>query len=139
MKYGNREVKHGLFLGPMAGVTDTVYRELCQNQGCEVTYTEMVSAKAIHYNNKKTETLLAIGENEFSALVFGSFVHPLFPLWPAISFLCVVVLLKKSNLLYHQLHLSLSWYYIDKYFNKMFVFNNVLFNTIYLLQYEVIM
>lgn len=66
MKYGNREVKHGLFLGPMAGVTDTVYRELCQNQGCEVTYTEMVSAKAIHYNNKKTGTLLTIGDNEFN-------------------------------------------------------------------------
>lgn len=66
MKYGNREVKHGLFLGPMAGVTDTVYRELCQDQGCEVTYTEMVSAKAIHYGNKKTETLLTIGDNEFN-------------------------------------------------------------------------
>ena len=66
MKYGNKEVKHGLFLGPMAGVTDTVYRKLCQDQGCEVTYTEMVSAKAIHYNNKKTETLLTIGEEEFN-------------------------------------------------------------------------
>jgi len=66
MKYGNREIKHGLFLGPMAGVTDTVYRKLCQDQGCEVTYTEMVSAKAIHYNNKKTETLLTIGDDEFN-------------------------------------------------------------------------
>lgn len=66
MKYGNREVKHGLFLGPMAGVTDTVYRKLCQDQGCEVTYTEMVSAKAVFYNNKKTETLLTIGEEEFN-------------------------------------------------------------------------
>ncbi len=64
MKIGNIELKHGLFLGPMAGVTDMVYRELCQEQGCEMTYTEMVSAKAIYYNNAKTKTLIAIGDNE---------------------------------------------------------------------------
>jgi len=64
MKYNNQELKYGLLLGPMAGVTDMVYRQLCQEQGCEVTYTEMVSAKAIHYNNKKTYTLLAIDDSE---------------------------------------------------------------------------
>ena len=41
-----------------------VYRQLCQEQGCEVTYTEMVSAKAIYYNNKKTATLMAIDDCE---------------------------------------------------------------------------
>lgn len=64
MKYGNKELVHGLFLGPMAGVTDTIYRQLCQDQGCEVTYTEMVSAKAIYYNNQKTHSLLQIGDEE---------------------------------------------------------------------------
>lgn len=60
MKIGNKSIQKGLFLGPMAGVTDMVYRKLCMEQGCEVTYTEMVSAKAIFYNNKKTEQLYMI-------------------------------------------------------------------------------
>jgi len=60
MIFGNKEIKHGLVLGPMAGVTDKVYRKLCIEQGCEVTYTEMVSAKAIFYNNKKTDQLFTI-------------------------------------------------------------------------------
>ena len=60
MKFGNEVIKHGLVLGPMAGVTDKVYRKLCIEQGCEVTYTEMVSAKAIYYNNKKTDQLFTI-------------------------------------------------------------------------------
>jgi len=64
MKFGNKELTHGLFLGPMAGVTDKVYRLLCQEQGCEVTYTEMVSAKAIYYKNQKTHVLLDIDEKE---------------------------------------------------------------------------
>lgn len=61
-----KEVRHNLYLGPMAGVTDMVYRQLCQEQGCDVTYTEMVSAKAIFYNNKKTSTLLEIADDEFN-------------------------------------------------------------------------
>jgi nifR3 family TIM-barrel protein len=74
MKFGNNELEYGLFLGPMAGVTDTVYRQLCQEQGCEVTYTEMVSAKAIYYGNKKTDTLLTIEDKEFNVGIqlFGS-------------------------------------------------------------------
>lgn len=60
MKIGNKEVKNGIFLGPMAGVTDKVYRKLCVEQGCEVTTTEMVSAKAIYYNNKKTDQLYEV-------------------------------------------------------------------------------
>lgn len=60
MKIGNKEVKNGIFLGPMAGVTDMVYRKLCVEQGCEVTTTEMVSAKAIFYNNKKTDQLFQV-------------------------------------------------------------------------------
>ncbi len=61
-----RTIRHGLYLGPMAGVTDMVYRQLCQEQGCDVTYTEMVSAKAIYYKNKKTKTLMEIADSEYN-------------------------------------------------------------------------
>lgn len=64
MKIKDIEIKHGIFLGPMAGVSDMPYRVLCNREGAEVTYTEMVSAKAIYYNNKKTEQLMAIDEEE---------------------------------------------------------------------------
>ncbi len=61
-----KPIQYGLYLGPMAGVTDMVYRQLCQEQGCDVTYTEMVSAKAIYYKNKKTQTLMEIGDAEYN-------------------------------------------------------------------------
>lgn len=64
MKIGNIELKKGLLLGPMAGVTDRVYRQLCQEQGCELTFTEMVSAKAISYGNQKSKLILEIGQDE---------------------------------------------------------------------------
>ena len=51
-------------LGPMAGVTDRPFRALAQEMGCGLFYTEMVSAKALHYGNVKTETLMKTGENE---------------------------------------------------------------------------
>ena len=54
MKIGNVEIGNGLALGPMAGVTDLPFRLLCKEQGCELMYTEMASAKAILYKNKKT-------------------------------------------------------------------------------------
>lgn len=57
-------IKHGIFLGPMAGVTDLPYRLLCQEQGCEMTFTEMVSAKGIYYKNKNTDELIAIDRQE---------------------------------------------------------------------------
>ena len=63
-----------LVLAPMAGVTDLPFRLLCKEQGCGMTYTEMVSAKAILYGNKNTQELLKIGEAERPAAVqiFGS-------------------------------------------------------------------
>lgn len=74
MKIGNVEIENSLALGPMAGVTDLPFRLLCKNQGCGLMYTEMVSAKAILYNNKKTKDLLAIDEDEHPVGVqlFGS-------------------------------------------------------------------
>lgn len=74
MKIGNVEIENSLALGPMAGVTDLPFRLLCKEQGCGLMYTEMVSAKAILYKNKKTKDLLAIEEDEHPVGVqlFGS-------------------------------------------------------------------
>ncbi len=74
LKIGNIELKYGLALGPMAGVTDMTYRMLCRDQGCELTYTEMVSAKAILYKNKNTNELLEAheGDRPLAVQLFGS-------------------------------------------------------------------
>jgi nifR3 family TIM-barrel protein len=58
----------------MAGVTDLAYRLLCKENGCGYMYTEMVSAKAILYNNKNTEALLNVteGEHPIAVQLFGS-------------------------------------------------------------------
>ena len=63
-----------IILAPMAGVTDLPFRLLCKEQGCDLMYTEMVSAKAILYRNKKTRDLLAIDEDEhpIGVQLFGS-------------------------------------------------------------------
>ena len=51
---GNVRLESGVVLAPMAGVTDLPFRLLCREQGCGLTYTEMVSAKALLYNNRNT-------------------------------------------------------------------------------------
>jgi nifR3 family TIM-barrel protein len=70
----NLQIETPLFLAPMAGVTDLAYRQLCREQGCGVTCTEMVSAKAILYNNKNTYELMKIGpaEHPVAVQLFGS-------------------------------------------------------------------
>ena len=74
MKIGNIEIENCLALGPMAGVTDLPFRLLCKEMGCNMLYTEMVSAKAILYKNKNTKELLNIDKNEHpvGVLLFGS-------------------------------------------------------------------
>ena len=57
MKIGNIEFKNGIFLSPMAGVTDVGFRKICEDFGAEMCVSEMVSAKGIMYNNKNTITL----------------------------------------------------------------------------------
>lgn len=59
LQIGNVTVPGILALGPMAGITDTVYRQLCKEQGCSLLYSEMVSAKAVLYKNRNTAPLLA--------------------------------------------------------------------------------
>lgn len=76
MKIGDLEIKQNipLFLAPMAGVTDMTFRMLCRGQGADVTCTEMVSAKALSYNNRNTFELLkkAPGEHPAAVQLFGS-------------------------------------------------------------------
>ncbi|MGN0328543.1 MAG: tRNA dihydrouridine synthase DusB [Lachnospira sp.] len=74
MKIGNVNIETNISLGPMAGVTDLPFRLLCKEMGCGLVYTEMVSAKAILYNNKNTEELLKTEELERPVAVqlFGS-------------------------------------------------------------------
>lgn len=71
---GNVKINGRLVLGPMAGVTDLPFRTLCKEQGADLIYTEMVSAKGIMYNNKNTIPLLEVREEErpVALQLFGS-------------------------------------------------------------------
>ncbi len=64
MKIGNVEIKNGVFLAPMAGVTDRAFRYMCKKYGAGGMTTEMVSAKAICYGDKKTAKLAYIADEE---------------------------------------------------------------------------
>lgn len=74
LKIGNIELENRYILGPMAGVTDLPFRLLCREQGAGLLCMEMVSAKAIYYNNRNTESLLEIHPDErpVSLQLFGS-------------------------------------------------------------------
>lgn len=73
-RIGGVKIENRLALGPMAGVTDLPFRLLCKEQGCGLLYTEMVSAKAILYNNKNTKDLLQVlpEERPIAVQLFGS-------------------------------------------------------------------
>ena len=64
MKIGNVEFKNNLILAPMAGVTDVAFRSICIEMGADAGVTEMISAKALSYNNEKTKELLYLAKNE---------------------------------------------------------------------------
>lgn len=68
------DLQDKLVLAPMAGITDMSFRMLCKEQGCDILYTEMVSAKAILYGNRNTEPLMAFSEAEhpIGLQLFGS-------------------------------------------------------------------
>ncbi len=74
LKIGHVTLDNGLILAPMAGVTDLPYRLICKEQGCGLVYTEMISAKAIFYNNRNTLPLMEIKPEErpVSLQLFGS-------------------------------------------------------------------
>ena len=74
MKIGNLEFKNGIALAPMAGFSDRAMRVVCHELGAEYSVTEMVSAKAVVYGDKKTHLLSRIMADEGSVglQIFGS-------------------------------------------------------------------
>lgn len=74
MNIGNIKINSKLALAPMAGVSDLAFRTICRECGVGLTYTEMVSAKALVYQDSKTRGLLRIGEGEtpVAVQIFGS-------------------------------------------------------------------
>ena len=66
--------KQPIILAPMAGVTDHAFREMCVRHGADFTFTEMVSAAAVHYGDKKTESLARIYKSDgpCSVQIFSS-------------------------------------------------------------------
>ena len=71
---GNVKIKNQIVLAPMAGVCNSAYRKICKEMGCGLIYAEMVSDKAITFNNKKTIDMLYMEESErpLSQQIFGS-------------------------------------------------------------------
>ncbi len=74
LKIGNIVLDDPVILAPMAGVSDLPFRLLCRQQGAGLVCMEMVSAKAIYYQNKNTEELMQVhpGERPVSLQLFGS-------------------------------------------------------------------
>ncbi len=60
IRIGNIHTENNVFLAPLAGYTNCVFRQTCFNLGAGLTFTEMVSAKGLCYNSEKTEALLRI-------------------------------------------------------------------------------
>ena len=77
MNIGQVTINSKLALAPMAGVTDAAYRQICSELGAGLTYTELVSAKALCYQDKKSKQLLQPfpGESPFVAQIFGSDIN----------------------------------------------------------------
>lgn len=65
---------NGIFLAPMAGVTDSAFRTICIEQGAALTYTEMISAKGLYYKDIKTRELLhkTTSDEPLAVQIFGS-------------------------------------------------------------------
>ena len=73
MNIGTVTIPGRVTLAPMAGVTDAAFRRLCRQQGAALTCTEMVSARALVYRDKKTEALLWCPpeDHPVAAQIFG--------------------------------------------------------------------
>lgn len=68
-----QKLSYKVCLAPMAGVTDHAFRDICKDFGAELVYTEMLSAKAIHFEDKKTAALGELFPDEpASVQIFGS-------------------------------------------------------------------
>lgn len=76
-KIGNVVIPNRVVLGPMAGNTNYAYRKIAKEYGCGLVYAEMVSDKGLNYKNKKTQSMILVGEDEhpISMQIFGSSVE----------------------------------------------------------------
>ena len=74
MKIGSVDIPSRLVLAPMAGVADLAFRKICSELGAGLTVTEMVSSKALCYQDRKSRGLLKLfdGEHPAAAQIFGS-------------------------------------------------------------------
>ena len=73
MQIGTIQVNNPIFLAPMAGVTDWAFRTICAKLGADVTVTEMVSSRALVYQDKKSAKLLRKNEGSVcGAQIFGN-------------------------------------------------------------------
>jgi len=74
MNVGKVKIENNVFLAPMAGVTDIVFRLICKSFGCGLLYTEMVSAKGLYYKSENTKALMEIDPRErpVAIQIFGS-------------------------------------------------------------------
>ena len=73
-KIGNVEIQNRTVLAPMAGIGNSSFRKIIKKMGCGLIYAEMVSDKAIFYNNKKTLDMLYMEDSErpITQQIFGS-------------------------------------------------------------------
>lgn len=73
MNIGKITLSNNVICAPMAGVSDKAFRIITKPMGAALMYTEMVSGKALSYNNKKTENLLSVDKSEglVAAQLFG--------------------------------------------------------------------
>jgi len=74
VKLGKIELNSPWLMAPLAGITDSAMRRICEEQGAAMTYTEMVSAKGMYYGDKKTAVLTHIDEaaGPTAIQIFGS-------------------------------------------------------------------
>ena len=74
MKIGNIKLKNKIMVAPMAGITDSAFRTICSEMGAGLLFTEMISAKGLYYNDRKTNELMKIQDKNrpIGIQLFGS-------------------------------------------------------------------
>ncbi|MBP3890638.1 MAG: tRNA dihydrouridine synthase DusB [Solobacterium sp.] len=74
LKIGNVLLKNKVIAAPLAGISNPVYRKMCHDYGASLCVSEMISDKALHYQNRKTQDMCAVLEQEHpvSLQLFGA-------------------------------------------------------------------
>lgn len=74
IKIGNVKLKNRVFAAPMAGVSDLAFRRVCRKYGASLAYSEMISSKALFYNDRKTLEIIKTDEFDkpLAVQIFGS-------------------------------------------------------------------